>query len=293
MAKVQKLRARKRGVVLNRSAGGDAGITFFLVILGIFMFIPMYFAIVQSLKPLDELFIFPPRLYVVNPSLQNFADLFRFLGTSWVPFSRYLFNTIFIAVLGTGGNLLLGSMAAYAFSKIKFPGSKGMFFLITRSLMLHAVAGQIVVFLLLSWMGLIDNIFSVIIPAWGGVLGIFLMKNYIDQNVSDAVLEAARIDGASEFRIFSQIVMPMSKPAIYTAIMFSFQGLWNMGQTVFIYSEQLKTLNYAIQQIVALGPLRAGAAAAASVFMMAVPISVFVITQARIIETMASSGMKD
>ena len=293
MAKVQKLRARKKGVILNRSAGGDFGITVFLVILGIFMFIPMYFAIVNSLKPLDELFLFPPRLYVVNPSLQNFADLFRFLGTSWVPFSRYLFNTIFISVMGTGGNLLLGSMAAYAFSKIKFPGSKAMFWLITRSLMIHAVATAHIIFIILAFAGLIDSFWAVIIPAWGGVLGIFLMKNYIDQNVSDAVLEAARIDGAKEFRIFSQIVMPMAKPALYTAIMFSFQGLWNMGATVVIYSEQLKTLNYAIQQIIALGPLRAGAGAAASVFMMAVPVAVFVITQAKIIETMASSGMKD
>ena len=116
MAKVQKLRTRKHTVVLNRSKGGDAGITFFLVIMGAFMFLPMLYTILQSLKPLDELWAYPPKFYVVSPTLKNFKDLFRLMNTSWVPFSRYIFNTVVISVLGTFGNLFLSSLAAYVLS---------------------------------------------------------------------------------------------------------------------------------------------------------------------------------
>ena len=109
----QKLRTRGHKVVLNRSTGGDAGITFMLTILGMFMFIPMYYVVIQSFKPLDELFMFPPRFYVMKPTLKNFGDLFTLMGDSWVPFSRYIFNTVFITICGTLGNLIFASMAAY------------------------------------------------------------------------------------------------------------------------------------------------------------------------------------
>ena len=108
----KKLRTRKHKVVLNRSAGGDAGITFMLVVLGAFMFLPMIYAISQSLKPLDELFMFPPRFFVTKPTLDNYGDLFMLMNTSWVPFSRYIFNTVFISVVGTTGNLFFAAYDA-------------------------------------------------------------------------------------------------------------------------------------------------------------------------------------
>ena len=135
---MKKLRTRKHTVVLNRSAGGDAGMTVFLVLLGAFMFLPMFYAIVQSLKPLDELLRFPPRFLVYNPTLKNYADLFRLMNTSWVPFSRYIFNTVLTSVCGTAGNLLFASLAAYAFAKIRFPGGRNMFKLVRTSLMFHS-----------------------------------------------------------------------------------------------------------------------------------------------------------
>ena len=122
MARAKKLRIRKHAVVLNRSRGGDTGIGIMLFLLGAFMFLPMVYAISQSLKPLDELWKFPPNFIVHNPTVKNYTDLFRLMNTSWVPFSRYLFNTVLISVSGTFGNLILSSMAAYALSKIKFPG---------------------------------------------------------------------------------------------------------------------------------------------------------------------------
>ncbi len=289
----KRLRTRGHSVVLNRSRGGDAGITIILVIFGAFMFLPMLYVISQSLKPYNELFYFPPRFFPENPGLQNFASLFKLMGDSWVPFSRYVFNTVFISALGTFGNLALGSLAAYALSKIEFPGRKGFFSVIQYSLMISPTVTTLTSFIILSGLHLLDTVWSLIIPAWGSTLGLFLMKQFMDSNVSVPVLESARLDGASELRIFWEIAMPMVKPAWLTMIVYSFQGLWNSGSSVYIYSEQHKTLNYAIFQITSAGVARAGAAAAAVVFMMIVPILVFVFSQSQIVETMGSSGMKD
>lgn len=293
MAKVQRLRTRKHTVVLNRSKGGDAGISFFLIIMGAFMFVPMLYTIMQSLKPLDELWVFPPRFYVVSPTLKNFKDLFKLMNQNWVPFSRYIFNTVLITVAGTFGNLFLGSLAAYVLAKIKFPGRNGMFRLIVLSLMFHSTVSGIANFIIMSNLGWVDTYWAIIVPAWGSTLGLYLMKQFMESSVSDAVLESARLDGASEIYIFWNIAMPMVKPAWLTLIVYSFQGLWNTGASIYIYSEELKTFNYAIGQIIAGGIVRSGAAAASTVVMMIVPIVVFIISQSNIIETMASSGMKD
>ncbi len=289
----KKLRTRNHKVVLNRSAGGDAGITFFLVLLGAFMFLPMVYAIMQSLKPLDELWVFPPRFYVVNPTLKNYGDLLRLMSTSWVPFSRYIFNTILIAVVGTGGNLVLSSLAAYALAKIKFPGREFFFQTIVLSLMFNSTVTGICNFIVMTALGWVDSYFAIIIPTFASTMGLYLMKQFMESSVSDAVLESSRLDGASEFRTFLTIAMPMVKPAWLTLIVYSFQGLWNSGTSIYIYSEELKTFNYAISQILSGGIVRAGAGAASTVVMMLVPITVFVITQSNIIETMGSSGMKD
>ena len=288
-----KLRTRKHKVVLNRSVGGDLGINIMLILLGAFMFLPMLYVIMQSLKPLDELWMYPPRFYVVNPTFKNFGDLFKLMSTSWVPFSRYIFNTVFISVVGTAGNLIFSSMAAYALAKIKFPGRGWIFQVIVMSLMFNSTVTAMTNFLTMSTLHWVDTYLAIIIPAWGTSLGLYLMKQFMESSVSDAVLESARLDGASEFYTFIKIAMPMVKPAWLTLIIYSFQGLWNAGSSIYIYSEQLKSFNYAISQIVAGGLARAGAAAASQVIMMAVPISVFIITQSNIIETMGSSGMKD
>ena len=289
----RKLRTRNHKVVLNRSAGGDAGISFFLILMGAFMFLPMLYIIMQSLKPLDELWMFPPRFYVTNPTLENFSDLFALMNTSWVPFSRYIFNTVLITAAGTFGNLILASMAAYALAKLNFPGRKWMFEIIVLSLMFHQTVNQVTHFIILTTMKMVDTYFAIIIPALATTMGLYLMKQFMESSVSDAVLESARLDGASEFKTFVVIAMPMVKPAWLTLIIESFKGLWNTGASVYIQSEQLKTFNYAIQQIVNGGVARAGAGAAATVVMMIVPITVFVVSQSNIIETMGSSGMKD
>ena len=288
-----KLRTRKHKVVLARSAGGDAGISVILVLLGAFMFLPMVYAIMQSLKPLDELWMYPPRFYVMSPTLKNFKDLFTLMNISWVPFSRYIFNTVLVSVAGTAGHLFLASLAAYALAKIKFPGRDFMFQTVQMSLMFNATVTAITSFILMSALQWLDSYWALIVPAWCSSLGLYLMKQFMDTNVNDSVLESARLDGARELKIFWIIAMPMVKPAWLTLIIYSFQGLWNAGASMYIYSEQFKSFNYAIGQILAGGIKRAGAGAASQVIMMLVPILIFIISQSNIIETMGSSGMKD
>ena len=281
----------KRSV--TRSVGGDIGIYIILAIFGVIMVLPLVYAIAQSLKPLDELWVFPPRFFVVNPTFKNFTDLFKLMGDSWVPFSRYIFNTAFISVVGTAGNVLFSAYAAYAIAKIPFPGRNFLFKIVVYSLMFNSTVTGITNFITMSALGWVDTYFAVIVPAFCTTFGLYLMKQFMETSVTDAVLESARLDGASENKIFWKIAMPMVKPAWITLIIFAFKDLWNSGANMYIYSEQLKTFNYAISQIVTSGISRSGVSAAATVVMMIVPILVFVITQSNVIETMSASGMKD
>ncbi|MBQ4037858.1 MAG: carbohydrate ABC transporter permease [Clostridia bacterium] len=288
-----KLRIRKSNHAMNRSLGGDIGINAVLLIMGAFMFLPMLYTILQSLKPLDELWMYPPRFFVRNPTLGNFKTLFNLMSTSWVPFSRYIFNTAFVSVLGTFGNVMLSSMAAYSIAKMKFPGKNFLFQVVVYSLMFHSTVTAITNFYTMSMLRLVDTYWARIIPACATSMGLYLMKQFMDTSVPTTVLESARLDGASEIRVFWQIAMPMVKPAWLTLIVFCFKDLWNAGSSIYIYSEQFKSFNYAIQQIVTGGISRQGAGAASTVIMMMVPILVFVFTQSNIIETMSTSGMKD
>lgn len=283
----------RTGRNINRPFVETAAINIVLLILGIFMALPLVYAISSSLKPLDEIWMFPPNFFVRNPTLKNFKDLLSLMGTSWVPFSRYIFNTVFVAVIGTGGNVILSSMCAYALSKLKHPLKKKIFDLIVLALMFNSTVTAIPNFLILSKLHLIDTYFALILPAFATPLGLYLMKQFIEQIIPDSLLEAARIDGSSEFRTFWTIVMPLVKSAWLTLIIFSFQGLWNIGTTNLIQSEHLKTINYALSQIVSAGIARTGTASAASVIMMIIPVLVFVLTQSNVVESMATSGMKD
>jgi len=286
----KKLRVRNHRVVLNRSKGGDAGITFLLFLLGIVMFLPMWYLIITALKPLGERNITPPNLYVIKPTMQNFIDLFSNMNSTWVPISRYIFNTVIISVAATFGCLVLGSLTAYALSKIHFPGRNGIFKMIQWSLMISSTIAGITNFFIFVFLGWLNTYYISIIPVWASTLGLYLMKQFIDGNVSDEMIEAARIDGAGEFRIYWQIVMPLVKPAWLTLLVTTFQSVWNAGASAYVWDESLKTFNTAIANI---STVSVGASSAGSVVMMSVPIIIFIINQSKIVETMGSSGMKD
>ena len=276
----------------NRSRIGDFIIYFFLILVALMMVFPLVFAINNALKPLDELFLFPPKVFAQNPTMDNFQDLFVTMGKSWVTFSRYIFNTVFITVVGTAGHLIIASMGAFVLAKYEFPGSKLFFSIVVTALMFNGYVTAIPNYLIISKLGWIDTYWAIIIPAFASPMGLFLMKQFME-GLPMSLIEAAKIDGANEWKVFISIVMPNVKPAWLTMIIFSVQGLWNNQAATFIYSEEKKTLVYALQQIQSGGIARTGQAAAVTVVVMAVPILIFILSESQILETMASSGLKD
>ena len=278
---------------LNRSTGGTAALFIFIIIVGFFCAFPMILIIGNSLKSLSELWVFPPTVFPKSPTLKNFKDMLQAMSSSVVPFSRYLVNTGLITVVGTVGNVIFGSMAAYALCKLRFPGRKQIFNLIVKALMFNTTVTAIPSYIIMSNLGLVDSLWAIILPTMGSTLSLYLIKQFMEQSIPDALLEAARLDGASEWQVFWKIIMPNIKPAWCTAILLSVQSLWNVSPNMLIYSEEKKTLAYVLTQISASGLSRAGVTAAITVLMMAVPIIVFIVSQNQVLQTMATSGMKE
>lgn len=276
----------------NRSIFGDLALYLFLAFMGLVMVFPIIYAVNSALKPLDELFMFPPKIFAINPTLDNFSDLFVTMGKSWVTFSRYLFNTVFITFIGTAGHLLVASMGAFVLAKYEFPGGNAFFKLVTVAMMFSGYVTAIPNYLIINALGWVDTYWAIIIPAFASPIGLFLMKQFME-GLPSTLIEAAKIDGANEWKVFYGIVMPNVKPAWMTLIIFQVQALWNNKAATFIYSEERKTLVYALQQIQSGGIARTGQGAAVLVVVMIVPILIFVFSESQILETMASSGLKD
>lgn len=278
---------------VNRSAGGTILLFAVVAIFAIFMALPMALIISNSFKPLDELWIFPPKLLPSQPTMQNFRDMMDVMSDSLVPFTRYVSNTLFITAAGTFGHIVLSSMCAFVLAKKKFPGRNFLFQLIVMTLMFNATVTAIPNYIIMAKIHWIDTFQALIVPAFAAPLGLYLMKQFMEQSIPDALIEAARIDGANQWRVFWRIVMPNVKPAWLTLMLLSVQSLWNAGASTFIFSDEKKSLAFALNQIVSGGLSRAGVGAAVSVLMMSVPVGVFLFSQSNIIETMAASGMKD
>ena len=296
MKNIDKTTTQRRKLIKrrkpNRSVWGDILLYFFLLLVAMVMVFPIVYAVSSALKPLDELFMFPPKIFAQNPTLDNFSDLFVTMGKSWVTFSRYLFNTVFITGVGTAGHLIVASMAAFVLAKYDFPGGKTFFRLVTVAMMFSGYVTAIPNYLIINALGWVDTYWAIIIPAFASPMGLFLMKQFME-GLPTSLIEAAKIDGASEWKVFASIVMPNVKPAWMTLIIFSVQALWNNKAATFIYSEERKTLVYALQQIQSGGIARTGQGAAVLVVVMIVPIAIFIFSESQILETMASSGLKD
>ena len=276
----------------NRSVGGDVGVYIFLGLFSLLMIFPLVFAITSSLKPLDELIKQPQTVFARNPTFDNYSDLFVTLSQSWVPFTRYVFNTIFVTLVGTVGHVIIASMAAYVLAKYNFPGGNLFFRLAVVALMFSGYVRGIPNYLIMCRLHMVDTYWALILPAIGGSLGLFLMKQFME-GFPMSIIEAAKIDGANELLIFWKLVMPNVKPAWLTISIFSIQGLWNNPQVQYIYTESKKMLAYALNQIQAGGIARMGQGQAVIVFTMSVPIIFFIFSQSQIMETMATSGLKD
>ncbi len=276
----------------TRSKAGNFFYTLFLLIMGLYSILPMFYTIITSFKPLDELLVFPPRFFVIRPTTSNYSVLPSLLDNLSVPLSKYIFNSLFVSIVTTILHVIVASMAAFVLSKtnIKF---KGLIFAIVQfSLLYNAYTLEVPRYLIYSGLHMIDTYWIYILPNIPASMGVFLMKQFMDANVPDPLIEAARIDGASTVRTFWQIVMPVVKPAWLTLSLFEFVGMWTVTPTGTIFSENLKTLPYAASTIVAGGLTRQGAAMAVAVIMMIPPIIVYLVSQRSVTQTMSSSGIK-
>ena len=277
----------------TRSKFGNFLYFFFLFAVGMFSLLPMIYCVVTSLKPLDELLVFPPTLFTVKrPTISNYVALPDLISSLSVPLSRYVFNSIFIAVIGTIFTVIFSAMAAFVLSKTDIKYKKIIFMIIQFALLFNAYTLAIPQYIIYSQLNIIDTYLVYLFPTFASSMGVFLMKQYMDSYVPDALLEAAHIDGADWFQVFGRIIIPIIKPCILTLTLFTFLGLWNVQSVGTIFSEQLKTLPTVISTIAAGGIARTGSSMATSVIMMIPPILVYLVSQSSIKETMGSAGIK-
>ncbi len=289
------MRKPRRTPNYRRTSRSRAGNILLCVVVGLFavtMAMPLVLIVSNAFKPLDELLVFPPRLFPRNWTLSNFYDLISMLDSSWVPISRYAANTVFLTVAGTLGHVLVASAAAYPLAKNEFPGKKILFSTVVLALMFSSAVTATPNYIIVSSLGMVNTYWAVLLPVLSSSLGLYLMKQFMEQ-IPDSLLEAARLEGASEYTILWSIVMPNVKPAWLTLVILMFQQLWNMDVSFYIRSEQLKTLNHALNTLSNGGIARAGVSSAVGLVMIIVPVIVFILNQSRMMETMASSGMKE
>ena len=282
----------KSGVRLSRSAGGTVAIFLFLIIIGVFMALPIVYSLVQSIKPMEEIFAYPPKFFVKNPTFDNYIQVYQLCQNLWVPLSRYIFNSLFISVLGTVVYVFIASATAFPLSKHKFPGKAIITAVIIWALLFRPEVTGVAQYIIISGLGMIDTYWSMLLPPLAGTFGVFLMMQFMESAIPDSVLEAARIDGASEYRIFYGIAMPAVEPAWLTLVIFTFQSFWNATGVSYIYDESLKTLPSVLGNIASGGIARTGATSAVAVILLVPPIVIFIISQSSMTETMAHTGLK-
>ncbi len=269
---------------------------FFLIPMTLFVALPIIFIISHAFKPSNELFAYPPKFFVRVPTFDNFRDLFSLASESGIPFSRYLFNSVLVTVIGVTLSVMITSLAAYSLSKLKFKGKKTLFEINNLALMFVPIAVTIPRYLTISKIGLIDNYLVLVLPLIAMPVGLFLVKQFVDQTPNE-LIESAKIDGASEMQIFLKIIVPIVSPALATVGILSFQLIWNdtIGSTLYVNDDSMKTLAFYFSTLAArTGNTVAGQGimAAASLISFLPNIIIFIFLQGKVMNTMAHSGIK-
>jgi ABC-type glycerol-3-phosphate transport system permease component len=264
-----------------------------MIALACFMLLPLLYMVVTAFKPLDELFIFPPQFFVRNPTAQNFIDLVATMSSNEVPFTRYLFNSLAVTIVSVIGTVIVCCMGAYVAEKLQVKGMKVFSQIVVYALMFSVPAAQIPIYLIISNVGMLNTYWALIIPKLATPMFFFLYQQFVSQ-VPNELLESARLDGCSNFKTFMKIVVPMTKAAISTIIVFSFVGNWNdsFAPLIYINKQAMKTLPIILSTIGTGGVARAGAGSAASLLTSMPTIIISVVMQGNILKTMAYSGIK-
>lgn len=276
----------------NRSVGGTVFLLIFIALFAVFALFPVAFMVGNAFKPMRELYRYPPTVTPQNPTGQNFKDLLEYASDSLVPFTRYLFNTGVLVIVGCLGQILLSAMAAFPLAKSQFRGKKLMSNMVVYALMFSGAVTAVPNYIIITKLGLMDSLWAVILPSFSSTLGLYLLQNFMEM-LPDSLIEAAKIDGASYFKTLTAIILPVVKPALMTVFIFTFQNLWGNTGGSYLYTENIKPLSYMLSRIAATGIARQGMASAASLLLFILPVLIFIITQSNVMETMATSGMKD
>lgn len=286
------LSAKKQYRRYTRSTAASVLLFVFLSLAAIFTLLPIVYCVITSFKPLEELLIFPPKFVVIRPTMANYLSLPSLLGVLQVSIGRYIFNSAFVAIISTFLSVIVGSMAAFVFSRTNIKGRKVIFLIVQIMLLYNSVTLAVPQYLIFSKLHMIDTYWVYILPAIPSAVGVFLMKQYMDSCIPYALIEAAKIDGAGMGRIFWSIILPIVKPGAMTMMLFSFQSIWSQIPSGTVFSEEMKTLPQVMTSITQGGIARSGSAMAVTVLLMIPPIIVFLVSQSNVLETMSSSGIK-
>lgn len=262
--------------------------------LSIFMILPVVFMINQAFKPLGELFRFPPTIFVHNPTMDNFKNLLNLAGSTGIPMSRYFLNSLIVTVLTVILNLIITIMAAYVFSKKKFKIKGALWEINQAALMFIATAVSIPRYLIIVQIGAYNTWFAHILPLISMPVGLFLVKQFVD-GIPDALIEAAVVDGAGDLTILRKVIIPLTKPALATSVVLTFQQVWGNAETSnnYITNEALRTLPYYINSIGTNNAVAAAGMVAAAHMVMFLPnLAIFISMQSKVMNTMSHSGIK-
>lgn len=288
-------RYRKGYINPKRFEIGQIKIILMILPLALFMLLPIVFIFSHAFKPMDELFAFPPRFFVIRPTSDNFYKLFKATSTSAIPMGRYIFNTLLVTLAVVIGSVFISTLAAFALSKLKFKGKYTLMEINNAALMFVPVAVMIPRYLIINALGLIDTYWALILPLVAMPVCLFLIKQFTDQ-VPDSLIEAAYIEGASDFMVYRKIVLPLIKPAVATGAILSFQQVWGdiASSSYYISNETLRTLPFYMNTLTSANNTIAGQgmAAAAGLIMFVPNLLLFIILQSNVMNTMAHSGLK-
>ena len=283
-------------IKLKKIRGSRVLLYLFVIALVSFTALPLIYVICTAFKPIDELYIWPPRFFVRQPTLHNFSDLLTALGNSSVPFTRYIFNSLFVTMAVVLGTVLVSAMGAYGLAKHRPAGSGVIMAVVMAALMFSPYTTQIPNYLIVKEMGLLNTYAALIIPKLAVAYNFFLMERFAGQ-IPNALLEACRIDGAGDFRIVTSIIAPIVKPALATVAILAFQASWNNAEisTYYVNNDMMRTFAfYLSSMIVGMGNNVAGRGilAAATLVMFIPNLLIFIFMQNKVLNTMAHSGIK-
>ena len=212
--------------------------------IGIVLITPLLWMVFTSLKPMEEIVRYPPTFFPEKIVWQNYLDTITAF-----PFWRYARNTLLITVLVVFGNVLSNSFIAYGFAKLDFPGKKLMFALVLSTMMIPGFVTMIPQYVLFSKIGWVGTYLPLIVPSFfGNAFNIFLMRQFY-LSINDELIEAAEIDGANHFYIWSRLMLPLTKPALITIAINSFNAAWNdfLGPLLYIQDQEKYTLQIGLQ----------------------------------------------